>query len=99
MNANIIDYIAWAVVIGVALYVLNSRKENIEPQEMNKFYAMVVGGVLAALLVLAFLKKGYFYDKSTQKCYQKSFGYSGYPTEDECLENEKKDLLTGATYF
>jgi Na+/proline symporter len=95
MNANLIDYVAWAVILGVTLYVLNSGMKKLEPQELNKFYAMVIGGMMIAFFILAWFKTGYGFNKNTQQCEQQRFGYWKYA----CSSVEKKDTITGMGFF
>jgi hypothetical protein len=99
MNANIIDYVAWAVVLGVTMYILYSRMKKYDGRELNIFYAEVIGGMMAAFFILALLKTGYAYNKDTQKCETQRFGYWKYSSSDDCLNNEKKDTITGLGYF
>ena len=100
MNTNFVDYIAWAVIIGVTIYVLNSGMKKYEAQgSLNKFYAMTLGGMMVAFFILFWMKSGYSYDKDAKQCKKGGFGYCKYESEEECLSKEKKDMITGLSFF
>ena len=48
MNTNLIDYIAWVIVVGVTLYILDS---GMRKHEGLKFYSIVIGGMVVVFVI------------------------------------------------
>lgn len=104
MTVNYVDVLSWIIVIVVTTVILyHGVKKYGEPNTSQNgkyiFYVLTIIFMMSIFTMLAFFKTGYSYDSENQKCMKTGFGYWGYSSEDECLRNEKKDVLTGLAFF
>jgi hypothetical protein len=104
MAINSTDVIAWTIVMAVTTVVLYQGTQKYDqpdasPNGKYMFYGLTILAMMFAFTILAFFKTGYSYDSATQTCIKSGFGYWKYSSADECLKNEKKDPITGLSFF